>query len=1228
MRLQDINLRNPITIGYYDPFSVFPVVQNDFLTKFPLSNLHWKYHPLKPVKSIPLLPVTLREEVPLTHSKKAPNELQNAVDDVYLRLIFVKSDNIDMYRSQVRPLINAWLADLVNGKDVSWAIVLVVPGAKRDKPSTLIKTSTYDKIKIDFGKGGKQLLDSENKPLSSTQDDDDDAGEEHEYIFKIKDSYSDDIQKLVVYNDMIGHFKYLLLQSFDKRFTTYNDQIELLRKVARDDPAMVSKFLYKLKLANILSDMKFLKESLDLYDELYEDMKVLLLVAPYAFDKKQILVHEMIDLNNFSPEVAFDTREIMSQFSRYCSHGEPISLFVSKSGLFLNLSLLLQSLANFATTISMSSIFILKLLQKLIYFINDISKDFPNSSFLNEWFFVMIDFYLNLPLTDKLMELNSQNMENDGASPLAEILEYLGELKLLKRGILGKLASLRGLDLPEIGFLLNEISLEDNKEETPEAVKPAYSPIAQALESQTSYEEFFEKLTVSAIQDFVSCDRTKTIDLLSVDLAILHYRRKQYKEALDILLNSYEYFIQNGWNFMGGVLLEIYLECIQKLEVSDHEHLLKTNLKLFATLKSNRVSSGINSYDLIKNRKQKKLLFERICSNSEQLEQPFEFPLDELFVASIKPFIGADEGTTDKYFLELNIENHFAFDILLSEISVDLVDLEGSFPLTFSAKNINLTPDVHHTISLYSNVFRKENYLLDKITVKPNHKLHLIQKAFDPPDHTSASDTVIHYGSSAIPEGRKNSTKTDQKCFMYHSPDKFRVEFVTPLKIELGASKLVLRIFNGMQEARIVDVTVSCATPELKFAEESEKFVIDGLNSSEVLEHSIAYTYYGENKTLALTADITYECNGERYEHHVSDTLDTSLTISISVQDLFRSNAIYSKFQIGSSRTKFPVRIMSCDLSCSDGKYNVSSLSNGICQSKSLVIFGEQPAFLFYKITPKDGLMSSSDSLDLTITFSNLRMECERAMEKALFKQVCDLELRKYYFLVESVVAKLKFNLNSHAIHRRLEVLNLEECGLYVDNLVTQFVPNPLERLKLTGLLASLFDNGEIATDDSLFEQQQLYIPVAVPVLGMLHKVEFEFDEKPQHLVGEPIEAVLKIQSTSKWKHKTKFSLEILASSSPAPTKAHHQAFQFTVHNEDSWLISGFKKLTFDVEDELSVSEFKITLIPLNVGKLQLPRVSIRGMDSKSKESMEIVHENGLESVLVVPELHSITFSF
>lgn len=230
-----------LSVGFYDPFSVYPI--KDFESKFPLTSLHWKYDATRPVQLIPVLPVKMVEEVPKTNAK--------TLASVYARIMFVKFDNLEEYRSQVRPLIKEWLKQLVTPTG-DWMIVYVAPPNSKEKQSTIIKVLNFGKLLRDFGPEGKELL---GLGFSSTS--------ERIRICKYRQGHPE------LLTDIIVNLKGLLVDSFSQKYAYYS------RELTHPQDAQggvgqkpIERIRLKFGLAGLLNDMHLFQDALEVFNDM------------------------------------------------------------------------------------------------------------------------------------------------------------------------------------------------------------------------------------------------------------------------------------------------------------------------------------------------------------------------------------------------------------------------------------------------------------------------------------------------------------------------------------------------------------------------------------------------------------------------------------------------------------------------------------------------------------------------------------------------------------------------------------------------------------------------------------------------------------------------------------------------------------------------------------------------------------------------------------------------
>ncbi|KAL6450249.1 hypothetical protein SBY92_002182 [Candida maltosa Xu316] len=1175
--------RNTIGIGYYDPFGVYPVIKDDVTKIFPLQNLHVRFQASQPLKTINNLPVQMVEEIP---NNKA--DLQQS-GNIYSRIMFIKIESIDKYRSQVRPLIREWLKNIVFKYKNTWSIVLFVPADAKDKHSTIIKTSHYDKLLKDFGKEGKEL--STILPGNV-------ATNETENCFKWK-------QSGFAGSEVAAMFKTLVSSSFSQRYHFFMD---LLKQRKHNT---IERFVAHYSLTKLFDDMRLFVDALINYDDLVTELHLITKNQPQLFDSKMSLPTSFESLNF---EKFIDEPKVESNLFS-C---ENINLFDLKCFLFLNQACTLERYADSANSISIGASQISKLYRDLTLFLNDIGQ--TTTSDVKEFEFSVIQYYLNIPIIGKLIEQAGKS-EEDNSYQLKSLLESRAELKLLQRSILGKLAPHHGIQVKGLEEVFEDLPLNNSDDDDEEISTSTTNPVlVQAMANKLAYLEFFVRLTEDIMEDFLVCERSKTIDVLSIDLAILNYERGNYSECYEILRDSHEFFIQSGWTFLGGILLEIYHECVERIDPKDDDEIIAVCLKMMAILVDNQID--INSFRLIKRKQHVEKMVAKIHEYSCKQKLKVESSLDDFFATELIPFINADETTSqDVYTIRFKIKNKFGIPFVFEKVELILVNQEGS-EMEFVAQNVEITDAKDSVITLATRKFMIGSFSAYRLSISLNEKMSLVldygKKESQMNNASFVSDTVIEYNTSK----ERMLMSSTETILAYQNPEKFTAEFNCAAIVKLGTTEAVLNMVNGDNDATDIRIKVFSTTEGLTIPRENE-FHIDKLDRKEHRDILIGYSYFSDKKIINMRAKIEYVVDGQDYVFQMSYDIDTTLTISVTVQDLFKEAFIYSKFQIGTANPRLPIRILATDLSTANHK-----IVSPRHRPTDMVAFGDQPANFFYKIMPV-GNISSKDVLNLKVDYTNLHDEVVRYVSDEIMDALSKEKLLRYWYLLQDVVlTKAKYDLNNYAVNNFIRFINGAELSLLSEKIILQYVELHEDQKVLFNVMKKVLMAERLDVVRQVERSvHSLHISVAVPVLKYLQVVEYEYDKK-QYVVGEPIHAKLSIKTVTKWVGDQDDDMP-LAASSPGKNnqegnKPIKDKFQLNILHDENWLMSGFKRFTFEVDEEPST---ELTLIPLTVGKITLPKVIVQNMTSDEDDS-EIDFVNGSETVLVIPEVNTITFSF
>lgn len=1201
----------PIRIGYYDPFNVYQLVQKELESRFPLTNMHWKFKLLKPVKSIPVLPVELVEEIPKSSATTDKS--------VYLRLIFVTCDSLDSYRLQVRPLIKEWLKKLVVNFSVEWVIVFVIPSGSKDKLSTIIKTSLYDKLKLDFDVNGKELQ------LLSIE-----LGIER--CLKLRETYENEYAKTESYAELVSQLKAMLLNTFDMKHQIYDD------KLTANDNNLSESLMAKLQLAKLYFHMGLLEDSLALYDELYAEADSFLEQTTKKVTDTFEYSVALKDLNYYTLGVNdtanFDPEKLLLSST--------INIFSFKGLIFSCQAQILHSLAT-SSSPSSSLGHVGVLFRRLTLFLNEMSN--RTSISVSEWVFSVIDHYLELDAYSVAQTYIESAADDDMKLQSTNFYNSRAELLLLQRNVLIKIGYTFGYTIKGLQDVLNdfdEVSLDKNS--TPSARKTELSNprLVATLKDKDSFFEYFENMTEFIIQDLVACGRQKTVDMLSIDLALLYYHRKNYEAAIDIIQNSSLYFIESGWSFLGGMLLEIYLYCIQTVKPDNYLTRLDICFKLIASIPSNTFNGkvvGINSYQLIKKSAQVVALFKEMVKCSDMIMESTQYNLNDFFYFEISPFIDADlDSPLDRYYIEVKITNLLSIPLPLKSIMVTF--LSPTDKVEFLRNDVNLTKDREQVIRVYSRFFTRGYLSLKSIIVQLSDNLLLCHNLESEIDEDVDNNTVLKftYGSLVQNETmhQPSCISSPEQFLMYRSLKKLWCEFHQPELISLGSNAVDLIIHGGNTDISGLKVTISSDSPGVTFNDGSEIYdkKVDKLSSGEAKIARVEYLYTGDSLKVNMTARLAYSVNGEDFAFSIFEEIDRTLAVSVTVLDIFRENYFYSKFQVGTSNAKLPLRIHKVNLLGEKDSFDIEVPKN---DPGLIVAFGEQPISFLYKIFPKESFFANKkEDFNLTVTYADIRSECLLSLQDKLICQLRKQGLDRYWFLFFSLLRdSLKVDINHYAIYREIRLLNHIEVMMLITKVLKIHVADKDHQDLLILLIGDILSEEWVEMREQLGHLNNLAITVPAPNLDVLHSAEFEYEHKCQYLVGEPLELKLKINTTVQWA-QVKSGLEgdeILASSSPKRAQVANRKdnFQALILNDENWLISGFKRETFEVEYSSASSEnsLSVVLVPLNVGKLELPKISIKAASSKDKDiSMDTVLKNGSETLLVVPEVNSITFTF
>ncbi|OWB74364.1 hypothetical protein B5S31_g4154 [[Candida] boidinii] len=1210
---EKLNLK--LKVGYYDPFSVFPKLKNELVTKSRLTNFHWKLNETDPLKKLSDVTLEWIEEIPKrTSSTNDSNDvLHFDVDnEPYIKIMFVSYTNIEEYKSKVRPLIKEWLKLNVDNKILKpvWYIMYFDDQSKKidnvDKFTNAFKTSLFSKLKIDFN----------NYILEDTSD----------RCFRIKSHYNVFEEKVESWNLLMMNIRTGLIESINTRLNFYTNE-----QLHNKDKRII--LCYKDNVAKIYSAIGQIEYALKCYDELltfarvnYESLKI---KNEFHIEDLNDKIKEQTEFNESINNERFKdhTHEINFLLNDNLSFLDLFShIYYQQIKLLLSLNNNNNNQANSDSSASTKSI--IEGIKRLKIFINQ----FPTLPEAYEKSCQIIDQFLDQPILKKALlnpPLQHDINNNISEDHLGSLYEHIAELNLLKRNQVIKLGSVYGLKCI-LNFEDIDFSTEEDKQKLiNKNYKIKSKELKSILENQEVFNEYIYLATQKIIDQFSKTKyRPQAIDTLATELAILAHSRNDFIEAAKILGDSFQYYRNQGWKFVSDYIITLYIDCLEHIMVDDPELFLQD--ELINSLFIGYIEQMSN--ELIKNEDKVKILdkFYKLSENYQN-DDGFEIDISKIFDILIHPNIRNDE--CDIYKIKIDIKNKLNVFFKFNNINLQLNKYKKSI-CDFNCES-DIKPGLNE-IEFKTFKFTEEDFKIIKISfeIKENLKLVIPLKDINgeyeqyiDEDEDEERDEDNQFGEDAaradsevrVFKGNKVDTieTNDKQGKLPHELQLFKIESfidrdgntksntwldcLVPYKRDLHNDEIMLEVNIGsedldslqieflktdedrlrsIQNSYIKKYDIECHDEEGEGEKEGEIIdnfeIVDNIESilfniedkgkiSKYTRYEVYIPYFFPPDISNTELDISFGINFKRgeieFSNYLRKSVDTMLSISVSVQDIFRGLDLFTNFSIGPPKYNSPLRLNGVSLKSinqdhSNNESNLKVTSWNQEGLKGIVAFGDQCATFFYKISKKQndsdsGIMKSkgkkfkisNDLLVLNIEYYLIQEECYNIL-KYLFKDKIKKNfkifqrLNKYFNLLNKFFKNLKIRVNHYAQTNYL-IIYKPEYSEY-NNLIFNKIKNAsdlklvlseLDEFLIDFIKPEKYDNGNDNDNDSVVgflidkslreksnvPRHQLNIDVSLPLIHIVHNVELEFERRHQYVVGEPIKVEVIVNSNTSW---------------------------------------------------------------------------------------------------------------
>ncbi|ODQ63913.1 hypothetical protein NADFUDRAFT_83987 [Nadsonia fulvescens var. elongata DSM 6958] len=1053
-------------------------------------------------------------------------------------------------------MIREWLSSITSQRDFTeWLIIYYVPTSSKLNSGSRFKTGIFGKIKADFNTGLKK-----------------------DRCIQIRGDHQPN-EHLEVWNDITTKIKEGILEAFSQRVEMY--QAELMKLESQRTVIgwnFGTFFITKEGLAVSYENMRLLEDSLIQYDELdvmyrnlHKDSPSVMFVSSIGFD---LIPNSLLSYSDDS-EVK---HRIMSN---------EISLFDFKCYLFARQGNILLTDAKSSSSGSISALRIGEFLRRARSFLNEMEillcLNNRNPLKVAEWVF------------NSTREcLQACSFVKDGL--VREVSEGRAELKLLTRKSLVTVATLRGWFIHTLVAEVN-LTLADEIKDNGKPHEFNNKELIAMVENESIFHTAYRNLTREIIREYDLADDVRAVSMLTIDNILLDYQEKRYAEAARELEKIPSIYGRQGWDTVSIVLLQLFIKCLRKIEKPTQ--LLQSNLILLTDkqkLSNDQISEAVN--DIINLSKTEK------CS----------FDVDNLFSITVVPFVQRYEND-DQIYLQVKIDNQLQTEIFAENLTVILISDEYSSKdkLVFKNKDgLVLKPGVNNVV-ISSSTFIEGYFRLSTLNLQIGGLA--LSKKYDKNNENTETPVVVHF---------------------YPSPFSVIAELKTPEITDLANRKISLEIKPCDHNILSGKVVFRGLSPSVKLislraqgyidTEPCEVNIVQGkppeiefgaFSRNQIMTLTVPYVSEPNIPAIKIRAFINYETSKGSFRYVLTRTVNISLSVSVNVQDFFRSQKLFSKFAMSCNEPANPVRILETSLE-SDSQYDTCS---PIGLKEDIIVFPGQPASYTFQITrnaKSDGIFSDS-SLPLTVKHRGLLNECRLSIWESFSKILEEKDLVKYLLLMKPVIYSLSISTKNFILYDKLD-LNAYNPGEWEKSYESV---EKTDRKKMIEAVEDFFMKSISISKNLTSIDQILRISVSVPSVQTVHEIEMIFlDKKPQYIINTPIPVQLVLKSSNNWRPRDK--------DEGTPNESDGAWFTYNMTNMyNNWLVTGKIMGKFQgLPQDDSTNIINLDLIPLRTGKLLLPMVELSADNDHEKPSFELYYKNGIETALIVPPESRTKFTF
>ncbi|KAF2855150.1 TMEM1 family protein-like protein [Plenodomus tracheiphilus IPT5] len=880
------------------------------------------------------------------------------------------------------------------------------------------------------------------------------------------------------------------------------------------------------------------------------------------------------------------------------------------------------------------------------------------------------------------------------------LLEHVGRTLSWEIGWAAILPSLNGTED------LSEVNLDEDEEAedvaVPTTTKEGHSDpilgivaggLVTAVSSIGQFRQLYEGLSDMIVKHYIAAGQNKSAESVLGDLAALRFEMGDFAAAsayFGRMASQSSLFAESRWNTVETTMLKMHARCLKKLNRKDKY--VRTLLDLLAKSAASRMAFRTSSkradsadvsaapQDWLNDDKVDTTgVFQELVGYSQQLPYDVTVKMPKYFGdVSVEPYVRHYDDK-DGFQLRLQFRHLLEDEIEIRAAKVRLVSTAQAPGKEMWLENTDATQLKKglNRIWLGCNINTIGPYMVDKIILEAK-RIIFVQEPLTKTEATTPLGITTSVSAHSVKAAKKARILCFPRAEAFHAriylshfihidkPRHIEIECTSGWN-EIVCAEIRLKSASAGLRLRTANATVVAGDVNMEDNKTPGTVVIGNMPANASATLKIPYDMETILQDLAIKVELDYTTQKGTFQFVSLSTIPVELPLDVNVHDHFKSNSLFSKFNIKTAN-HVPLELLDVELEGSD-EFEV----HGPRRSKEpLHVFPKQPVAVTYKITKKATEPSKkrqsrnppSGSLALSVEYRCLDEDVLDRARKVFADAAAESPVHRIVrLLTDTFTDRLQQHILPHQYERiaLLEKLDLgafenmgwtdclESLPLVIRDDTQAWLQKWHEENKTIMLPKALGSNQAppATAPPSPYPPRRMIITVSIPQTHILHTASLDFssDSLTSQIpsiatVGQPIMTTLRISHTRRWAPPASLISAANLASALDPID-----FVYTIEaNPETWLIAGQRRVHFTASEDEKL-EWPIMLIPLKPGSTLLPNVEIRTKIKPKDEAKTGVKDTASaaagveeqilncetdylsygESVMVVPDLRSST---